>query len=133
IAAGADTFDCVAPSRGARGGTMYTWNGRVNAKSAAQRRKFEPLDAECSCYTCTHYSAAYLHHLYKAKEMVASTLATIHNEHFHVTLVDRIRQSIVDDTFVELREEVIGKFYGADFLAQFLEYRVAPAPVARTD
>lgn len=133
IAAGADTFDCVAPSRGARGGTMYTWNGRVNAKSAAQRRKFEPLDAECSCYTCTHYSAAYLHHLYKAKEMVASTLATIHNEHFHVTLVDRIRQSIEDDTFVELREEVIGKFYGADFLAQFLEYRVAPAPVARTD
>lgn len=124
VAAGADTFDCVAPSRGARGGTMYTWNGRVNAKSAGQRRKFDPLDAECSCYTCQNYSAAYLHHLYKAKEMVASTLATIHNEHFHVTLVNRIRESIEQGTFVELREEVIGKFYGADFLKEFIETRV---------
>ena len=124
IAAGADTFDCVAPSRGARGGTMYTWNGRVNAKSAAQRRSFGPLDSECDCYTCTNYSAAYLHHLYKAKEMLASTLATIHNEHFHVTLVNRIRESIRDDTFVELREEVIGKFYGTAFLREFLETRI---------
>lgn len=124
IAAGADTFDCVAPSRGARGGTMYTWNGRVNAKSAGQRRKFDALDSECGCYTCQNYSAAYLHHLYKAKEMLASTLATIHNEHFHVTLVNRIRESMQNDTFVELREEVIGKFYGTEFLTEFLEHRI---------
>lgn len=125
VAAGADTFDCVAPSRGARGGTLYTWNGRVNAKAAAQRRKFEPLDAECDCYTCEHYTAAYVHHLFKAKEMLASTLTTIHNERFHVRLVDRIRESIQADTFVELREEVIGKFYGPEFLAEFLRTRVA--------
>ncbi|MDA3148073.1 tRNA guanosine(34) transglycosylase Tgt [Leucobacter sp. UCMA 4100] len=125
VAAGADTFDCVAPSRGARGGTLYTWNGRLNAKAAAQRRRFEPLDAECDCYTCENYTAAYVHHLFKSKEMLASTLSTIHNERFHVRLVDRIRQSIEDDTFVELREEVIGKFYGPDFLREFLATRVA--------
>lgn len=109
IAAGADTFDCVAPSRQARGGTMYSSQGRVNAKAAKQRRRFEPLDAECDCYTCTHYTAAYLHHLFKANEMLAATLATIHNERFIVRLVDQIRQSIVDGTFVELREEVLGR------------------------
>lgn len=123
VAAGADTFDCVAPSRGARGGTMYTWAGRVNAKAAAQRRKFTPLDPECDCYTCTNYTAAYIHHLFKAKEMMAATLATIHNVHFTVRLVDRIRESIKDDTFVEFREEMLGNFYGAEHLRTFLETR----------
>src|SRR5690606_8576505 len=102
-------FDCVAPSRQARGGTMYSSSGRVNAKSAAQRRKFEPLDPECDCYTCANYTAAYLHHLFKANEMLASTLATIHNERYIVRLVDRIRQSIIDETFVDLRDEVLGR------------------------
>ncbi|MGO1539767.1 MAG: tRNA guanosine(34) transglycosylase Tgt [Leucobacter sp.] len=115
IAAGADTFDCVAPSRQARGGTMYSSSGRINAKAAAGRRRFEPLDPECDCYTCQNYTAAYLHHLFKAKEMLASTLATIHNERFIVRLVDQIRTSIVDDTFVELRDEVLGRLYGPEF------------------
>ncbi|MFV0432483.1 MAG: tRNA guanosine(34) transglycosylase Tgt [Leucobacter sp.] len=107
IAAGADTFDCVAPSRQARGGTMYSSTGRINAKAATQRRRFEPLDPECDCFTCENYTAAYLHHLFKAKEMLASTLATIHNERYIVRLVDRIRQSIIDGTFTELREETL--------------------------
>jgi queuine tRNA-ribosyltransferase len=115
IAAGADTFDCVAPSRQARGGTMYSSHGRINAKSAAQRRSFEPLDAECDCYTCQNYTAAYLHHLFKAKEMLGSTLATIHNERFIVRLVDRIRESIIDGTFAELRDDVLGRQYGTEF------------------
>jgi len=109
IAAGADTFDCVAPSRQARGGSLYSQRGRINAKSAAQRRRFEPVDAECDCYTCEHYTAAYLHHLFKANEMLASTLATIHNERYIVRLVDQIRQSIIDGTFVELRDQVLGR------------------------
>jgi len=113
IAAGADTFDCVAPSRQARGGTMYSSKGRINAKSAAQRRRFEPLDPDCDCYTCAHYTAAYLHHLFKAKEMLASTLATIHNERFIVRLVDRIRQSIIEGDFAELRDDTLGRLYGA--------------------
>lgn len=115
VAAGADTFDCVAPSRGARGGTLYTWNGRLNAKAAAQRRRFEPLDAECDCYTCENYTAAYLHHLFKAKEMLGSTLATIHNERFIVRLVDQIRASIIDGTFAEFRDEVLSRQYGVEF------------------
>lgn len=86
---------------------MYSSNGRINAKSAAQRRKFEPLDAECDCYTCRNYTAAYLHHLFKANEMLGSTLATIHNERFIIRLVERIRESIIDGSFVELREEVL--------------------------
>lgn len=108
VAAGADTFDCVAPSRQARGGTLYSSRGRINAKAAAQRRHFEPIDAECDCYTCEHYTAAYLHHLFKAKEMLASTLATIHNERFIVRLVDRVRQSIIDRNFAEFRAEFLG-------------------------
>lgn len=112
IAAGADTFDCVAPSRQARGGTMYSSRGRINAKSAKQRRLFEPLDPDCDCYTCKNYTAAYLHHLFKANEMLGSTLATIHNERYIVRLVDRIRESIIDDTFVELRSEVLGRMNG---------------------
>ena len=109
IAAGADTFDCVAPSRQARGGTLYSSRGRINAKSAGQRRRFEPIDSECDCYTCENYTAAYLHHLFKAKEMLASTLATIHNERYILRLVDRIRDSILEDSFVELRDEVLGR------------------------
>jgi len=108
IAAGVDTFDCVAPSRQARGGTMYSSRGRINAKAAAQRRSFEPLDPECDCYTCANYTAAYLHHLFKANEMLASTLATIHNERYIVRLVERTRASIIDGTFAELRDEVLG-------------------------
>ena len=109
IAAGADTFDCVAPSRQARGGTLYSSRGRINAKSAGQRRRFEPIDPDCDCHTCANYTAAYLHHLFKAKEMLASTLATIHNERYIVRLVDRIRESILDDSFTELREETLGR------------------------
>lgn len=115
IAAGADTFDCVAPSRQARGGTMYSSSGRINAKAAVQRRRFEPLDPECDCYTCENYTAAYLHHLFKAKEMLGSTLATIHNERFIVRLVDQIRASMLDGTFAELRDEVLGRQYGLEF------------------
>ena len=114
IAAGADTFDCVAPSRQARGGSMYSANGRINAKSAGQRRKFAPIEEGCDCYTCTHVTSAYLHHLFKAKEMVSSTLATIHNERFIVRLVDQIRASMIDGTFRELREDVLSRYYSPD-------------------
>ncbi len=111
IAAGADTFDCVAPSRQARGGTMYSSKGRINAKAAVQRRRFEALDPECDCYTCENYTAAYLHHLFKANEMLGSTLATIHNERFIVRLVDQIRASMLDGTFAEFRDETLGRLY----------------------
>ena len=94
VEAGADTFDCVNPSRVARNAAIYSPDGRFNLTRAQFRRDFNPLVLGCGCYTCTHYSRAYLHHLYKAKEMFFSTLATIHNEHFTVRLVDGIRAAI---------------------------------------
>lgn len=112
IAAGADTFDCVSPSRVARNSAVYTRQGRVNLTGARYRRQFAPIDDTCDCYTCTHYTAAYIHHLFRAKEMLSSTLCTIHNERFVVRLVDEIRQSLVDGTFEELREERTGQYYG---------------------
>ncbi|MUM15495.1 tRNA guanosine(34) transglycosylase Tgt [Mycobacterium sp. CBMA271] len=112
VAAGADTFDCVSPSRVARNAAVYTRDGRVNITGAKYRRDFTPIDAACDCYTCTHYTRAYLHHLFKAKEILASTLATIHNERFTIGLVDRIRASIIDGTFEELRADTLGRYYG---------------------
>jgi len=113
IAAGADTFDCVMPSRVARNAAIYTLDGRFNVNTAANRRNFDPLDAECDCYTCANYSRAYLHHLFKAKEMLASTLATIHNERFTVRLVDDIRTSIEEGRFEEFRDAFLGRFYSS--------------------
>lgn len=111
IEAGADTFDCVMPSRVARNAAIYTADGRYNVNTAAHRRSFAPLEEGCDCYTCANYSRAYLHHLFKAKEMLSATLATIHNERFTVRLVDNIRLSIEEGRFDEFRKEFLGRFY----------------------
>ncbi|MCW3158442.1 tRNA guanosine(34) transglycosylase Tgt [Micropruina sp. KQZ13P-5] len=111
IEAGADTFDCVMPSRVARNAAVYTRHGRYNINTSAHRRAFGPIEDGCDCYTCAHYTRAYLHHLFKAKEMLASTLATIHNERFTVRLVDDIRASIETGDFAEFRAEFLGGFY----------------------
>ncbi len=108
---GADTFDCVSPSRVARNAAVYTRDGRFNVTTAASRRAFGPIDPECDCYTCAHYTRAYLHHLFKAKEMLASTLCTIHNERFIVNLVDRIRASIDTGGFDDVKADFLGRYY----------------------
>ena len=108
---GADTFDCVAPSRQARTSAVFTQDGRVNISNAKYRRQFSPIDDGCDCYTCTHYSAAYLHHLFASKEMLASTLATIHNERFIVRLVDQMRERIEAGDFLDFKSEFLGRFY----------------------
>ncbi|KUI35200.1 queuine tRNA-ribosyltransferase [Mycobacterium sp. IS-1496] len=112
VEAGADTFDCVSPSRVARNAAVYSATGRYNITGSRYRRDFTPIDGECDCYTCAHYTRAYIHHLFKAKEMLASTLCTIHNERFVIRLVDQIRASIVAGNFDELREHVLGRYYG---------------------
>jgi queuine tRNA-ribosyltransferase len=111
VAAGADTFDCVMPSRVARNGAILSRDGRYNVVTAANRRAFEPLDPECPCYTCTNYTRAYLHHLSKADEMAGHTLATIHNVHFLVDLVDRMRAALQDGDFDGFRIEFLGRYY----------------------
>ena len=108
---GADTFDCVAPSRQARTSAVFTLDGRVNLTNAKYQRQFSPIDESCDCYTCTHYTAAYLAHLFRAKEMLAATLATIHNERFIVRLVDQMRVSIELGNFFDFKNEFLGRFY----------------------
>lgn len=107
---GVDTFDCVSPSRVARNGAVYAAHGRFNVNTSQYRRDFTPIAADCDCYTCAHYTRAYLHHLFKAKEMLASTLCTIHNERFTIALVDRVRDSIEAGCFDQLRAEVLGQW-----------------------
>jgi len=114
---GADTFDCVSPSRVARNSAVYSRDGRYNVSAATSRRAFEPIDPECDCYTCANYTRAYLHHLFKAKEMLAATLCTIHNERFVISLVDRIRSSIGDGTYAELKAETLGRYYAGRSLS----------------
>ena len=111
IAAGADTFDCVSPSRVARNAAVYSPDGRYNITGARYRRDFTPIDAECDCYTCGHYTRAYIHHLFKAKEILAATLCTIHNERFIIRLVDRIREAIPTGGFEDLKADVLGRYY----------------------
>lgn len=113
IAAGADTFDCVSPSRVARNAALYSRNGRFNITGARYRRDFTPIDEGCDCYTCAHYTRAYLHHLFKAKEILSATLCTIHNERFIIRMVDRIRAAIIAGEFDELRDDVLGHYYAS--------------------
>ncbi len=108
---GVDTFDCVNPSRVARNAAIYTADGRYNVTNSRFRRDFTELADGCDCYTCTHYTRAYLHHLFKAKELLAYTLATIHNERFTVKLVDDIRVTMQTGDFYAFRDEFLGRFY----------------------
>jgi len=111
VAAGADTFDCVSPSRVARNAAVYSARGRYNITGARHRRDFTPIDPECDCYTCGHYTRAYIHHLFKGKEILAATLCTIHNERFVIRLVDQIRAAIRAGEFDDLRDHVLGRYY----------------------
>jgi queuine tRNA-ribosyltransferase len=94
IARGVDMFDCVLPTRNARNGTLFTRTGRLNIKGAAYARDMRPVDPACGCYTCRHYSRAYLRHLYVAKEILGLRLNTIHNLHYYLDLMRQARQAI---------------------------------------
>lgn len=96
---GVDMFDCVMPTRNARNGTLFSTVGRIQIKKVKYKEMDDPIDPNCSCYTCQNYSAAYLHHLFKADEYTAMRLNTIHNLHYYLHLMKRIRASILDGTF----------------------------------
>jgi queuine tRNA-ribosyltransferase len=110
---GADTFDCVSPSRVARNGAVYSADGRFNVTRAACKHDFTPLDPECDCYTCAHYTKAYLHHLFKAKERLAATLATIHNQRFVIRLVDTLAAALDAGTFDQVSAAFHRRYYRA--------------------
>lgn len=108
---GVDTFDCVAPTRVGRNGSAYTASGRINITASRYRADLSPLAENCSCYTCQHFTRAYIHHLFRAKERLAATLMSIHNEHFIVHLVDDIRSSILDGSFFDFRTCWLKRYY----------------------
>lgn len=108
---GADTFDCVSPTRVARNSAFYTPYGRFNLSGAKYKRDFGPLQDGCDCYACTNYSRAYIHHLFKAKEMLSATLISIHNERFVVKMVDDARLAIESGTFFDFKAETLGRYY----------------------
>ena len=111
VEAGADTFDCVAPTRLARRGGVYTLDGRMNLTNARFKRDFAGVDEDFGGYVSENYSRAYLHHLLKAKEFLAGTLCTIHNVEFMIRLVDNIRAAIDGGYYEAYRDEFLGRYY----------------------
>ncbi len=106
VARGVDLFDCVLPTRNARNGTLFTSRGKLAIKNARYTDDQRPLDPDCACYTCAHFSRAYLRHLFIAKEMTGRTLNTIHNLHFYLELMRRIRKAIEEDRYQAFSHEL---------------------------
>ncbi len=102
---GADMFDCVLPTRNARNGQLFTASGTINISNARYKDDTAPLDTECRCYTCRHYSKAYLRHLYQARELLAYRLNTIHNIHYFISFIRNLRKAIVVDEFDSFRKD----------------------------
>ncbi len=107
IGRGIDMFDCVLPTRNARNGTLFTRTGRINIKGAAHAKDERPLDPACTCYTCRHFSRAYLRHLYVAGEVLGLRLNTIHNLHYYMGLMRDARQAIEGDRFAAWQDDTL--------------------------
>lgn len=110
VDAGMDMFDCVMPTRVARNGTLFTWSGRISIKRAEYKEDPSPLDPECDCYTCKNYSKAYLRHLFLSAEMLSARLNTIHNLHFYLKLMSKMRESIQNGTWEQFRNHCLTRF-----------------------
>ena len=104
VTLGVDMFDCVLPTRNARNGTLFTRNGQLVIKNARYADDDRPVDENCDCYACSHYSRAYLRHLFMAKELLAYRLNTIHNLYYYNRLMDEIRRAIQEERWEEYRQ-----------------------------
>jgi queuine tRNA-ribosyltransferase len=107
---GCDLFDCVAPTRIGRNGTLYTHTGTINILNSKFRKDFTPIESICNCYTCKNYTRAYLAHLFRGKEILANTLASIHNLYFIVNFVKEIRTSILEERFEEFKKDFVKSY-----------------------
>ncbi len=110
IALGVDMFDCVIPTRNGRNGTVYTHQGKLVVKNRNFKKDFIPIDEECTCYTCQHFSRAYIRHLFQAEEILALRLATIHNLHFYMTLTREARQAIIKGSFNQWKKKFLNQY-----------------------
>ena len=109
VALGADMFDCVMPTRNARNGQLFTERGTINIRNARFREDEGPVDPSCDCYTCRHYSLAYLRHLYMAREILSSRLNTIHNIYYYLNLVKTMRAAILAENFDHFKKAFFKK------------------------
>ena len=107
---GIDMFDCVLPTRLGRNGSMYTTYGRINIKNARFIDDFTPLDPECDCWACRNHTKAYIRHLYKSGEILASRLATFHNLYFYKRIIEGIRKAIAEDNLIGYRRDFLAKY-----------------------
>ena len=114
VDAGVDMFDCVLPTRVARNGTLFTWQGKVSIKRQQYREDSSALDSECDCYTCKNYSKAYLRHLFLSGEILSSRLNSIHNIHFYMTLMARAREAIESNLWPKFRDDCLTRFVRSD-------------------
>ena len=114
VSMGIDMFDSVLPTRVARNGGLYTSNGRVNIRNAVWKNYPAPIDPDCSCYACKHFSAAYLHHLFRAEEILGLTLATIHNLTFMHNFMEKVRWSISEGVFEDFKQQFLSGYNTTD-------------------
>jgi queuine tRNA-ribosyltransferase len=114
VSRGIDLFDSALPTRVARNGALFTMQGRQNIRKAAYKTKEQPIDADCDCYTCRTFSAAYLHHLFKCEELLAYRLATIHNLRFITRLIQRVEDAIQQGTFATFKNDFLSQYQVTD-------------------
>lgn len=107
---GVDMFDCVLPTRNARNGSLFTAGGKISIKNSKYKMDEQPLDPRCGCYTCRHYSRAYLRHLYHAREINSAILNTIHNLYFYLDFMKQIRYSITTNNFKAFKEKFLDSY-----------------------
>ncbi len=104
ISLGVDIFDSAFPTRNARHQTVMTRHGQMDLRRSSQARDFRPIDGECGCYTCRHFSRAYIYHLFKESELLAMRLASIHNVHFLQDIMRQAKVAIIEDRFIEFKD-----------------------------
>jgi queuine tRNA-ribosyltransferase len=110
VARGVDMFDCVLPTRNARNGQCFTWDGPLTIKQARYERDASPLDGDCACYACRHFSRAYLRHLFMADELLAYRLLSLHNVHFFHALMAAMRAAVEVGAFEPFRARFFARY-----------------------
>ena len=113
VARGVDMFDCVFPTRVARNGMAMTHTGRLTVRNASFAHDFRPIEEGCQCYTCRNFTRAYIRHLFKAEELLAYRLVSIHNLYFLLQFMRDMRQSIFDGTFSQFRKDFWSRYQDA--------------------
>ncbi|WP_104713188.1 tRNA guanosine(34) transglycosylase Tgt [Helicobacter cetorum] len=111
ISLGVDMFDCVMPTRNARNATLFTHFGKISIKNAQYKTDNTTIEENCTCYTCKRYSKAYLHHLFRAKELTYARLASLHNLHFYLELTRNARKAILEERFLDFKTEFLKNYH----------------------